>query len=111
MRLEPFVVPSSTPITATSAARMAARRRVVAMTQVTHPAPGHLTRHYTDNRRAAISLQPGGAHSSTGVNSRERPFPTHRPVRATPLVTAGVTAHLVEPHFEVAKLAVPTPPN
>ena len=46
------------------------------MAEVTHPAPGYLTRYYTDNRRAATSSPAGGAPSSTGVTSRERLFPT-----------------------------------
>ena len=62
--------------TATSAARIAARRRVVAVAQVTHPAPGYLTRHYTDNRRAATSSPAGwcslldGRHQSGTTVSR-----------------------------------------
>ena len=77
-------VPSSARISrgqpATSAARIAARRRVVAMAQVTHPAPGYLTRHHTDNRRAGTSSPDGwcsllnGRHQSgTTISHPTRP--------------------------------------
>ena len=82
-------VPSSARISrgqpATSAARIAARRRVVAMAQVTQPAPGYLTRHYTDNRRAGTSspdrwcsLLNGRHQSGTTISRPSGPPPKNR---------------------------------
>jgi hypothetical protein len=74
MRLEPFVraVGGSHQRgqPATSAARIAARRRVVALAQVVHPALGYLTRHYIDNRRSATSSPAGWC---TLLNGRHKP--------------------------------------